>query len=88
MDDRLRAESEARLFSAAASASKEDLFPSPPSSPHFSLPSPPPLYSALASPDLPEARIWEVDSVEAAEIEKDAARLRRGASPIQGYGWH
>jgi hypothetical protein len=89
MDDRIRAESEARLFSAAASASKDDLSPTPPSSPeqNFSHPSPPTLYSVLATPDFPEAKVWEVGSVEAGEIEAESARLHH-SSPIQMYGWH
>jgi len=88
-DARRRAETKARLFSAAESASTsfretegtdQDRWPPSFSSPVFSS-------SELASPDLPDlpdARVWEVGSDEADRIEAEHARLHR-PPPIQRY---
>ncbi|KAK4449455.1 hypothetical protein QBC34DRAFT_380268 [Podospora aff. communis PSN243] len=91
MDDRLRAESEARLFAAAAAASgsrpraasvssNEDETPPTPRGAHFSAISPPTSSADVwVSPKLPQAVVWEVSSVEADEIEAErTSRRRRG----------
>ncbi|KAK0633411.1 hypothetical protein B0T14DRAFT_550683 [Immersiella caudata] len=100
MDDRLRAETEARLFAAAAAAhdrpraasvsSNEDDTPPTPRAAIFSAYSPSSSSSDVyVSPKLPQAVIWEVSSAEAAEIEAENASRH---SPCRRFdhlgGWN
>jgi hypothetical protein len=97
MDDRLRAETEARLFAAAAAAhgrpraasvsSNEDDTPPTPRAARFSAYSPETSSSDVyVSPKLPQAVVWEVSSSEAAEIEAENASRRRSRRHFDRFG--